>query len=197
MTLTRSPVEADSSVTDWPFGFATQMCAPAEVMLSEPLSPYLAPRMTFTRVPVDAEISVTDLPRFATQTWVPSAVMAHGSSNPHPSTLTPESGLTDAADAETREALSHTVPAADVGVSVTRVRPDTDRAPTATVRRNRPEFALIDGPPQWTKVHHIVPISCHGPTRSRPAGSQPLLPKGPVIRSVERWRSRQDSFGSP
>src|ERR1035441_3661587 len=175
MTLTRSPVEADSSVTDWPFGFATQMCAPAEVMLSEPLNPYLAPRMTFTRVPVDAEISVTDLPRFATQTWVPSAVMAHGSSNPHPSTLTPESGLTDAADAETREALSHTVPAADVGASVTRVRPDTDRTPTARVRRNRPEFALIDGPPNGRRYTISSQFRATGRHEAGPAGSQPLL----------------------
>src|ERR1017187_3630450 len=153
MTFTSVPVEVDSSVTDWPFGFATQMW-----------------------VPVEAEISVTDLPRLATQTCVPSEVMAHGSSNPHPRTLTPVSGLSRVDDAETREAFSHAGPIADVGTSVTRVTPDKDSAPTATARQNRPDFTLTDGPLKWTKVHHIG--TWH---ETEPAGSQPLLSKGPVL----------------
>jgi hypothetical protein len=67
MTLTRAPVEADNSVTDWPFGFATQTWAQSDVMPREPSNPYLEPRMTSTRAPVEAESSVIDLPRFATQ----------------------------------------------------------------------------------------------------------------------------------
>ncbi len=39
--------------------------------------------MTLTRAPVEAKNSVTESPRsFATQTWVPSELMAIGSLNP-------------------------------------------------------------------------------------------------------------------
>ncbi len=39
MTLTRAPVEAESSVTELPAEFATQMWVSSEVMPREPLNP--------------------------------------------------------------------------------------------------------------------------------------------------------------
>ena len=39
MTLTRAPVVAESSVTESPPKFATQMRAPSEVMAPGPLNP--------------------------------------------------------------------------------------------------------------------------------------------------------------
>ena len=52
-----------------------------------PEKPGQAPLMTLTRAPVEAESSVTELPRpgkpkFATQMWAPSEVMAKGPLNP-------------------------------------------------------------------------------------------------------------------
>ncbi len=140
MTLISVPVEAESSVTDWPLEFATQTRVPSEVMPREPLNPYLEPRMTLISVPVDAESSVTVLPRFTTQTWAPEVATAQGSSKPHPRTLTPESGLPTVPDVETREAPCEVAPTAGAGATVERARPDRHIAPTATVRRNRPRF---------------------------------------------------------
>ena len=80
------------------------------------------------------------LPRFTTQTLVPSAAMAHGSSNPHPKTLTPVSEPV-AADAESREALFTAAPTTDGTTKATRER---SKVPTATMRQVKTDFALTD-----------------------------------------------------
>ncbi len=72
MILTRAPVEEESSVTEYPAVFATQMSAPSEVTLEGSSNPYLGPLMTLTRAPVEAESSVTELENsFVTQICVP------------------------------------------------------------------------------------------------------------------------------
>ncbi len=64
MTLTRAPVEAESSVTE--LSFLTQMSVLSAVMAHGSTKAYLEPRMILTRAPVEADSSVTEL-SFVTQ----------------------------------------------------------------------------------------------------------------------------------
>ena len=140
--------------------------------------------MTFTRAPVVSESSVTELPyKFATQTWVPTEVMASGPLNPQPRTLTPESCLTGVADGETWEALLPVAPTADAGTKLTRVRPDRVSPVTATVRLNRRKSDHMDRPPRIDEGAAHRPAYAQGDyNEADPHASQTPLPKGRVLR---------------
>ena len=83
MTLTRAPVEAESSVTELSPSFATQMWPPCEVMADGSSKPKLALLKTLSRVPLEDESSVTELSEeFATQMWPSSEVIPESPSKP-------------------------------------------------------------------------------------------------------------------
>jgi len=82
MTLTSAPVEAESSVTELPEGFVTQMWVPSEVTASGPSEPVVRAADDLDQGPGRGRELRDRVATVATQMWVPSDVTASGPSNP-------------------------------------------------------------------------------------------------------------------
>ena len=125
---------------------------------------------------------MTDLPPFTTQTWPPPVVIAHGSSNPQPRTLTPDSGPVGVAETEDPPTAA---PTGDVDGKATRVALSAASAPAAALRRKKATPAAGDGLLKGTKVHHTRPQ----PHARWPAAVVRLPPPGkaPTLTIVARF----------